>query len=42
MPLFEDGKLRPVVDRVLPLTDVRRAHEIMGANETFGKLVLSV
>ena len=41
-PLFEDGKLVPVVDRVLPLERVREAHEAMQKNETFGKLVLTV
>jgi putative PIG3 family NAD(P)H quinone oxidoreductase len=41
-PLFEDKKLVPVVDRVLPLDRVREAHEAMQKNETFGKLVLTV
>ncbi len=41
-PLFEEGKLRPVVDRVLPLARAREAHEAMASNETFGKIVLEV
>ncbi len=41
-PLFSEKKLVPVVDRVLPLSDARAAHESMHKNETFGKLVLSV
>ena len=40
VPLFDQGKLRPVVDRVLPFGEVRAAHELMQSNETFGKIVL--
>jgi putative PIG3 family NAD(P)H quinone oxidoreductase len=40
VPAFESGALRPVVDRVLPFTDVRAAHDLMASNETFGKVVL--
>jgi len=41
LPLFEDGRLRPIVDEVLPMTEVVEAHRRMEANETFGKLVLT-
>lgn len=41
IPLFEDGRLVPVVDRVLPFTEIRAAHELMQANQTFGKIVLT-
>lgn len=34
------GRLRPVVDRVLPLDDVREAHRLMEERRQFGKLVL--
>jgi len=40
IPLFDAGKLRPVVDRVLPFGEIRSAHELMHSNETFGKIVL--
>ena len=40
IPLFAEGKLRPVIDRVVPFSDIRSAHESMAANETFGKIVL--
>ena len=40
LPLFESGALRPVVDRVLPFSAVREAHELMASNETVGKIVL--
>jgi NADPH:quinone reductase-like Zn-dependent oxidoreductase len=38
--LVARGQLRPVVDRVLPLSQVREAHEAMGRREQFGKIVL--
>jgi putative PIG3 family NAD(P)H quinone oxidoreductase len=37
---FATGELRPIIDDVLPMTDVQAAHQRMEANETFGKLVL--
>ncbi|HEY1695069.1 MAG TPA: NAD(P)H-quinone oxidoreductase [Polyangiaceae bacterium] len=42
VPLFEAGKLRPVVDRVLPLAKAAEGHAAMQGNETFGKIVLEV
>jgi len=40
IPLFDAGKLRPVVDRVFSFAEIRAAHELMHSNETFGKIVL--
>jgi NADPH:quinone reductase-like Zn-dependent oxidoreductase len=40
VPLFETGKLCPVVDRVFSFSEVRAAHELMESNKTFGKIVL--
>lgn len=34
------GELRPVVERVLPMRDVREAHRLLEAREVSGKLVL--
>ncbi len=39
---FEDGRLRPVVDRVLPFDDVAEGHRILEEREAFGKVVLRV
>jgi putative PIG3 family NAD(P)H quinone oxidoreductase len=38
---FATGDLKPIIDDVLPMTDVQAAHRRMDANETFGKLVLN-
>jgi putative PIG3 family NAD(P)H quinone oxidoreductase len=40
VPLLASGRLRPVIDRVFPLTEVRAAHERLESNESFGKIVL--
>jgi NADPH:quinone reductase-like Zn-dependent oxidoreductase len=34
------GRLRPVVDAVMPLAEARRAHERLEARQQFGKIVL--
>jgi putative PIG3 family NAD(P)H quinone oxidoreductase len=39
---LEAGRLRPVVDRVLPLEQAAEAHRLMLASEHFGKIVLRV
>jgi len=41
VPLFDAGRLRPVVDRVFPFDEIRDAHELMESNRSFGKIVLS-
>jgi NADPH:quinone reductase-like Zn-dependent oxidoreductase len=33
-------RLAPVVDAVLPMDDLARAHELMEGNTTFGKVVV--
>jgi NADPH:quinone reductase-like Zn-dependent oxidoreductase len=38
--LIDDGKARPVVETVLPLTEARRAHELSQSGHTRGKIVL--
>ena len=40
VPLFEGGRLKPIVDRVVPFSDIRGAHDLMESNQTFGKIVL--
>lgn len=38
---LEHGELQPIVDDVLPMSEIREAHARMDANDTFGKLVLT-
>ena len=38
----ETGLLEPVVDRILPLSDVREAHRMLEHREVFGKVVLTI
>ncbi|MEX2465657.1 MAG: NAD(P)H-quinone oxidoreductase [Gemmatimonadota bacterium] len=40
MPGFEDGSLRPVVDRLFGADDASAAHRHMEANRNFGKILL--
>jgi NADPH:quinone reductase-like Zn-dependent oxidoreductase len=40
--LIESGRARPVVDEVMPLSEIRRAHERLEAGEQLGKIVLTV
>jgi putative PIG3 family NAD(P)H quinone oxidoreductase len=42
VPLLERRTVRPVTDSVFDLKDVRRAHERMESNESFGKIVLRI
>ena len=39
-PLLASGQVRPVVDKVFKIEDVRAAHERIESNESFGKVVL--
>lgn len=41
VPLFEEGRLAPVIDTILPMEDIAEAHHRLESNETFGKIVLS-
>jgi NADPH:quinone reductase-like Zn-dependent oxidoreductase len=40
--LMAAGKLRPIVDRVLPLAEIGEAHRLLESRAVFGKVVLAV
>jgi NADPH:quinone reductase-like Zn-dependent oxidoreductase len=40
--IIDSGKLTPVINRILPLNEVRRAHELSQSGHTHGKIVLRV
>jgi NADPH:quinone reductase-like Zn-dependent oxidoreductase len=40
--IVDAGKLAPVIDRILPLSEARRAHELSQSGHTRGKIVLRV
>jgi NADPH2:quinone reductase len=42
VPLLASGEVRPTVDRVFELSEIREAHERLASNQTFGKVVLRV
>jgi NADPH2:quinone reductase len=41
LPLFASGQLEPVVDTVLPMSELVRAHEMVDERTHFGKVILS-
>jgi NADPH:quinone reductase-like Zn-dependent oxidoreductase len=40
--IIDAGELAPVIDRILPLSEARRAHELSQSGHTHGKIVLRV
>lgn len=42
LPLLVEGKLTPVIDRTMPVTEAEAAHDIVARNENLGKVILTV
>ena len=42
VPWLARGIVKPLVDRVFPLADAGRAHELVASNESFGKVLLAI
>jgi len=42
VPLLASGTVKPVIDSTFALADVRKAHERLESNQTFGKVVLTL
>ncbi|MFD1717573.1 NAD(P)H-quinone oxidoreductase [Georgenia deserti] len=40
-PMLHDGRVRPVVDRRVPLADAETAHELLESGQVFGTVVLT-
>ncbi|MGH9898438.1 MAG: NAD(P)H-quinone oxidoreductase, partial [Pyrinomonadaceae bacterium] len=41
VPLFESGKIVPIIDSIYPFTDARSAYDKLASNKNFGKIILS-
>ena len=41
-PLFESGKINPVIDTTFHLTEASKAHELMESSQHIGKIVLTI
>lgn len=41
-PKIESGGIRPIIEKVFPMSDVEAAYELVASNETVGKVVLTV
>ena len=42
VPLFGVGKLRPVIDKTFPISNIQEAHRYQESNQSFGKIVLTL
>jgi alcohol dehydrogenase len=42
LELIEQGKLKPIIDKALPLSEVNEAFRLIEEREVFGKVVLKV
>lgn len=41
-PLFRSNKIKPNIDRIFPIEEIRQAHRYLESNESFGKVVLEL
>ena len=42
LPLLASGQVKPVIERVYPLSEIAEAHKVMGDNRNFGKLIVRI
>jgi NADPH:quinone reductase-like Zn-dependent oxidoreductase len=40
VPLLDDGRVRPVVERTFTIDDVEAAYDLVASDATFGKVIL--
>lgn len=41
-PAIASGQIKPVIDSMMPITQVEQAHKRLASNQTFGKIVLTI
>jgi len=41
LTLLNEGKIKPVIDRIFPISEIKSAHEYLESSMQFGKVVLS-
>ncbi len=41
-PHLEEGRIKPIIEAVIPIEKAQDAHDLVESNDTFGKVVLSV
>lgn len=41
-PQFENGAIQPIIETILPIEDAQKAHDLVAANDTIGKVVLRI
>jgi len=41
LPLLESGRVKPIIDRIFPISEVEDAHKYLSKGEHFGKVVLT-
>ena len=41
IPLLKSGRVKPIVDRIFPISEVEDAHRYLASGEHFGKIVLT-
>jgi putative PIG3 family NAD(P)H quinone oxidoreductase len=41
-PHLTEGRIRPIIETVIPIEEAGRAHDLVASDETFGKVVLRV
>lgn len=39
-PMIEDGRVRPVIDRVMPMSEAAEAHRVVESGERIGKVIM--
>lgn len=42
VPLLKSGSVRPNIDRIFRIEDIRKAHQYLESNESFGKVILEL